>query len=140
MLALVLSTAAPISAAIGVPAPAATEAGTPTEADVAAALAEHKATLAAMTAKERRAFKKEQKRSVKQVLKQYKKDLKSGAAASTNTILLVILALFIPPLAVFLHQGEINGKFWLNLILTLLLFLPGLIHALIVILGGAKKK
>lgn len=53
----------------------------------------------------------------------------------TNTLLLVIIALFIPPLAVYLHQGEWNGKCWLNLLLTLLFFLPGFIHALIVILG-----
>jgi uncharacterized membrane protein YqaE (UPF0057 family) len=53
---------------------------------------------------------------------------------STNTLLLVILAILIPPLAVGLHEEALNGTFWLNLILTLIFYVPGLIHALIVIL------
>ncbi len=73
----------------------------------------------------------------KKVLKQYKKDKKEGKAeeASTNTILLVILAIILPPLAVYLHEGEINSKFWIDLVLTLLFWIPGLIYALIVILS-----
>lgn len=55
----------------------------------------------------------------------------------TNTILLVILALFIPFLAVYLHQKEINSKFWISLLLTLLFFLPGVIYAILVITGNA---
>jgi len=51
---------------------------------------------------------------------------------------LVILAILLPPLAVYLHQGEINTKFWISLILTLLFFIPGIIYALIVVLGGDK--
>ena len=67
-------------------------------------------------------------------MKEYKAQ-KANGEASTNTILLVILALILPPLAVYLHEGVINGKFWLNLILTLLFFIPGVIHALIVVLS-----
>ncbi len=51
-----------------------------------------------------------------------------------DAILLIILALFIPPLAVFLFQGSWDGVCWLNLILTLLFFLPGVVHAILVIL------
>ncbi len=54
---------------------------------------------------------------------------------TTNTLLLVILAILLPPLAVALHEGRINGKFWLSLILTLLFWIPGVIYALIVVLG-----
>nr|WP_222706979.1 YqaE/Pmp3 family membrane protein [Neolewinella aurantiaca] len=141
ILALVLSFAAPLQAAIVVPPPATTEADTPTKAEVAAATAEYKAKLAAMTAKERRAFKKEQKRDLKQALKQYKQDVKNGVRdADTNTLLLVILAILLPPVAVLVHQGELNTKFWIALILTLLFYLPGLIYALLVIFGNAKKK
>lgn len=50
-----------------------------------------------------------------------------------NTLLLVIIAFFIPFLAVGLYDG-ISGRFWLSLILTLLFWLPGFIYALIVIL------
>ncbi|TDO25122.1 uncharacterized membrane protein YqaE (UPF0057 family) [Sediminibacterium goheungense] len=54
---------------------------------------------------------------------------------STNQVLLGILCVLLPPLAVGLHQGEINGKFWLSLLLTLLFWLPGVIYALIVVFG-----
>ena len=50
-------------------------------------------------------------------------------------IVLIILAIFLPPLAVFLKDGLANS-FWINLILTLLFYVPGLIHALYVILKG----
>ena len=66
----------------------------------------------------------------------FKADKKAGKEPSTNTLLLVILAILLPPLAVYLHQGEINNKFWIALILTLLFWLPGIIYALVVILGN----
>ncbi len=70
----------------------------------------------------------------KKALKDYKAQKGSGDV-STNTLLLVILAILLPPLAVALHENGINGKFWLDLLLTLLFYLPGLIYALIVVLG-----
>ena len=54
----------------------------------------------------------------------------TNPASDTDTLLLVIIALFIPPLAVYLLYREFGTPFWVNLILTLLFFLPGLIHAL----------
>jgi uncharacterized membrane protein YqaE (UPF0057 family) len=51
-----------------------------------------------------------------------------------DKVLLVILAFFIPPLAVYLYEGSWTKRCTTNLILTLLCGLPGLIHALIVIL------
>lgn len=68
-------------------------------------------------------------------LKAKKSFSKSSLLDDTNLILLVILAILIPPLAVYLHEGEINNKFIINLILTLLCGIPGVIHALIVVLG-----
>ena len=52
-----------------------------------------------------------------------------------NLALLIILAILIPPLGVFLHQGEINKKFWISLLLTLLFFVPGAIYSVLVVLG-----
>lgn len=139
-LALLFVASTPLKAIIVTPPPAATEAAALSPADIAAAKAEHKAMLDAMTPAERRTYKRNQKRSVKEAIMEYKEDVASGKrAADTNTLLLVILALFIPPLAVFLHQGEINTKFWISLLLTLLFFLPGVIYSLIVVLGAAKK-
>ncbi len=56
-----------------------------------------------------------------------------SSEAPVNKILLVILAIFLPPLAVGLKSG-IGQSFFINLILTLLFWIPGVIHALIVIL------
>ncbi|MGC8750157.1 YqaE/Pmp3 family membrane protein [Hydrotalea sp.] len=72
----------------------------------------------------------------KALLKEYKVQKKAGTSTDTNTLLLVILAILLPPLAVYLHENAINTKFWIDLLLTLLFFLPGIIYALIVILGG----
>lgn len=84
-----------------------------------------------LSAKEKRAKVKE----VKKEIKSFKVAKKAGQEPSTNTLLLVILAILLPPLAVYLHQGEINNKFWISLVLTLLFFVPGVIYALIVVLG-----
>ena len=45
----------------------------------------------------------------------------------------VLLAILLPPLGVFLQVG-IGLHFWLNLLLTLLGYVPGIIHAVWVIL------
>jgi uncharacterized membrane protein YqaE (UPF0057 family) len=45
----------------------------------------------------------------------------------------VIFAIFLPPLGVFLEVG-LAGAFWLNILLTLLGFVPGVVHALYIIL------
>jgi uncharacterized membrane protein YqaE (UPF0057 family) len=96
-------------------------------ADLASALSEFRS----LSRKDRRERFKEMKKEVKA----FKAEKRKGAEPSTNTLLLVILAILLPPLAVYLHQGEINNKFWIDLLLTLLFFLPGVIYALIVILG-----
>ncbi|MGK2864566.1 MAG: YqaE/Pmp3 family membrane protein [Chitinophagaceae bacterium] len=80
--------------------------------------------------------KKSRIKDAKKEIKAYKAAKKGGAEPSTNTLLLVILAILLPPLAVYLHQGEINSKFWISLLLTLLFWIPGVIYALIVILGN----
>ncbi|KJH50678.1 hypothetical protein DICVIV_03198 [Dictyocaulus viviparus] len=43
-----------------------------------------------------------------------------------------ICAFFIPPLAVMCHSG-CTGSFFINVVLTLLGFLPGVVHAIYVI-------
>ena len=53
----------------------------------------------------------------------------------SNKLLLVLISLFVPPLAVFLKNGnKINGEFWLNVVLTILGGIPGILHALYVVL------
>lgn len=59
---------------------------------------------------------------------------KTNKKTSGNIILEVILAFLLPPLAVFIHSG-IGTPFWINLILTILGWVPGVIHALLVVFG-----
>jgi uncharacterized membrane protein YqaE (UPF0057 family) len=51
-----------------------------------------------------------------------------------NKILQVIAAIIIPPLGVFMKTRKINSAFWLNVVLTVLGYFPGLLHALYVVL------
>lgn len=102
----------------------------PTEPDPAAvksALGEFKN----LSKKERKSRIKDARKEVKA----FKKAKRAGDDPSTNTLLLVILAILLPPLAVYLHEGEVNNRFWISLLLTLLFWLPGVIYALIIILG-----
>lgn len=48
-------------------------------------------------------------------------------------ILRLICAVFLPPLGVFLQVG-LRTQFWLNVLLTLLGYVPGIIHAVWIIL------
>jgi uncharacterized membrane protein YqaE (UPF0057 family) len=45
----------------------------------------------------------------------------------------IIFAILLPPVGVFMEVG-IKGHFWLNILLTILGYVPGIIHALYVIL------
>ncbi len=47
-------------------------------------------------------------------------------------IVKIIVALFLPPLGVLLEVG-LSLHFWLNIVLTLLGFIPGVIHAIYII-------
>lgn len=88
-------------------------------------------------------------KEIKKAIKQYKAQKKQGTEVSTNTLLLILIAILIPPLAVYLHEGEINNRFWISVLLTILGYLlfnfagifflgslPGIIYALYVILSG----
>lgn len=44
----------------------------------------------------------------------------------------IIIAILLPPLGVFLQVG-FSGQFFLNIILTLLGYIPGIIHAVWII-------
>lgn len=48
-------------------------------------------------------------------------------------ILRIIIAIFLPPLGVFLEVG-LGVQFWINVLLTLFGYVPGIIHALYIIL------
>ena len=76
-----------------------------------------------------------ERRATRQLAKaQLKEARRSGDAAEVDRTLLIILAIFIPPLAMLLYDG-VTSRFWISLLLTLLFFLPGMIYTLVVILG-----
>lgn len=54
---------------------------------------------------------------------------------STKDIIRIVCSVILPPLGVFLEVG-FTGQFFLNILLTLLGYVPGLVHAIWII---AKK-
>ncbi|WP_136635525.1 YqaE/Pmp3 family membrane protein [Pseudooceanicola onchidii] len=54
-------------------------------------------------------------------------------------LLRILVAIFIPPLGVFLQVG-LGGAFWLNLLLTILGYIPGIIHAIYIILSRGPAR
>jgi len=47
-------------------------------------------------------------------------------------LLRILLAILLPPLGVFLQVG-LGPQFWLNILLTLLGYVPGMVHAVWII-------
>ncbi|KAG9238041.1 hypothetical protein BJ875DRAFT_452139 [Amylocarpus encephaloides] len=56
----------------------------------------------------------------------------SGQASSNGDVLMYLLAIFIPPIPVFLKAG-CGADFLINILLCLLGWIPGVIHAWYVI-------
>jgi uncharacterized membrane protein YqaE (UPF0057 family) len=52
-----------------------------------------------------------------------------------SDLIKILFAVILPPLGVFLEVG-LGKSFWINVLLTILGFLPGIIHAVYII---AKK-
>jgi uncharacterized membrane protein YqaE (UPF0057 family) len=55
------------------------------------------------------------------------------AKTSDGDLLRVLLAIILPPVGVAMQVG-FTAQFWLNVVLTLLGYIPGIIHALFIIL------
>lgn len=47
-------------------------------------------------------------------------------------VIRVIVAIILPPLGVFLQVG-LGGQFWINILLTLFGYIPGIVHAVYII-------
>ncbi|MFP4069724.1 MAG: YqaE/Pmp3 family membrane protein [Opitutales bacterium] len=47
-------------------------------------------------------------------------------------IIRIICAIILPPLGVFLQVG-LGAQFWINILLTLLGYIPGIVHAVWII-------
>lgn len=55
-----------------------------------------------------------------------------------HDLVLILCGIFLPPLGVFLYEGAITNNFWLDLLLTLFFWLPGVIFAFLVMYGGVS--
>ena len=89
---------------------------------------------------------KERLKNARKAIRNYYADKKSGK--DTNTLILVVLAILLPPVAVYLYEQETNTKFWITLLLFLLgiagavffswlLIFAAIVFALLVVLGAA---
>lgn len=52
--------------------------------------------------------------------------------SALSDVVKILLAVLLPPLGVLLEVG-LTAQFWINVLLTLLGFLPGVIHAVYII-------
>jgi uncharacterized membrane protein YqaE (UPF0057 family) len=57
----------------------------------------------------------------------------AGTREQKADVLKILLAILLPPVGVFLEVG-LGLHFWLNILLTVLGYIPGIIHAVWVIL------
>ncbi len=91
---------------------------------------------------------KERLKNARKAIRNYYADKKSGKETDTNTLILVVLAILLPPVAVYLYEQETNTKFWITLLLFLLgiagavffswlLLFAAIVFALLVVLGAA---
>lgn len=80
-----------------------------------------------MSRKEKRETRKSLKEKIRDVKDHIKSSEESTMSNDAKLILSIIIALFIPPLGVFLAFEAINEKFWISLLLTV---------ASIIVVGG----
>jgi uncharacterized membrane protein YqaE (UPF0057 family) len=62
----------------------------------------------------------------------YKVQRSSNRKRLPMDLLRIIIAILLPPLGVFLQVG-IGKQFWINILLTILGYIPGIVHAVWVI-------
>ena len=54
-----------------------------------------------------------------------------------SNLVRLIFAILLPPVGVFFTVG-IGGQFWLNILLTILGYIPGIVHAVWIIARRAR--
>ena len=121
-------------------APANTPATAPVTASASAAAATPAAPAPRLSAQlaEARAeqhLTRAQERRYERVLQKVRtEEMRQEAAGQEINAIALILAIFIPPLGVLVHEGgQITSRFWISLVLTLLFFFPGMIYSILVV-------
>lgn len=80
-----------------------------------------------------RSERKARLKEVRKELKHFKQLKKEGKEPIASEVVIIICAILIPPLGVYLYEGEITNRFWISLLLTILFFIPGMIYSLLVV-------
>lgn len=94
-----------------------------------------KAAIVANQAVSKKAF-KVKKKEIRHAMKAAKVvNKKNFFSMSRAGFLLIVLAVLIPPLAMFIYDEGLSYRFWLSLILTIIGFVPGMIYTLVIILN-----
>ncbi len=88
-----------------------------------------------LTGKEKR----EKMRTVRHALRAYRAPTGTGHQRAMKEPLLIIIAILLPPLAIYLLEGEIRKCFWISIVLTLLCWIPGVVYAIVIINKDWKK-
>lgn len=57
-------------------------------------------------------------------------------SSEVDQVVLVILAILLPPLAVYLKEDAVTSNFWIDLLLCFLFWVPGVIFAILVVCGA----
>lgn len=92
------------------------------------------------------AWKKEAKNvnfvEAKAITKNYespnKMEFNSNSSSNIHPIVFGLLAFFLPPLAVYLFHDSITDDFWLDVILTILVIVPGIVYAFLVVFADVS--
>ncbi|MEQ8702348.1 MAG: YqaE/Pmp3 family membrane protein [Phaeodactylibacter sp.] len=87
-----------------------------------------------LTKKALRKKKRQERRAKRKAIRTAVKDWRK-ADLSDDTLLLIIITILLPPLGMFLYEGDFTTRVLISLLLWLLFYLPGLIYTLVVILG-----
>jgi|AntRauTorckE5430_2_1112549.scaffolds.fasta_scaffold93599_1 uncharacterized membrane protein YqaE (UPF0057 family) len=87
-----------------------------------------------LTKRELRKKKRQERRAERKAIRAAIKDWRK-ADLSDDTLLLIIITILLPPLGMFLFEGDFTTRVLISLLLWLLFYLPGLIYTLLVILG-----
>ncbi len=70
--------------------------------------------------------------ATEQALGRWRSGGEQEAVRPMGNLVRVLLSVLLPPLGVFLKVG-LGGQFWLNILLTILGYLPGVVHAVWII-------
>lgn len=88
-----------------------------------------------VSARAERSLTRAQERRYERVVAKVKtEEARREAAGQKVEAIELILAIFLPPIGVLVHEkGQLTTKFWISLLLTFLFFIPGMIYALLVV-------